>query len=193
MRVSNNLIFANLPTYSDCISVYFVESDSLSKFLGKKCFAAPKVCNSAFIALSWWILRSLKPSGTRLLFAHTKWSGRISYFVWLVILSQYDEEDFGTTESSALSAPLPLPATLPSPFRILWMGRAPVVDAPPLLAVELCSIFEDYEISRIAINSPSTPTREVQTAGDKKLSSSLSTDKKLLNIVESSYKQGINR
>ena len=73
------------------------------------------------------------------------------------------------------------------------MVIAPVVDTHPLLEVELCSIFEDDTISIIAIASPSTPTRNVRAASNKKLYNSLSTDKKLLGIVESLYKWGINR
>ena len=71
-------------------------------------------------------------------------------------------------------------------------GNTPV-DDPPLMAVEVCSIFEDNVISIIEIELPSTPTRKVQAAGAKRFSNSLAIDKKLLNNVESSDKRGINR
>ena len=73
------------------------------------------------------------------------------------------------------------------------MGIAPVVYAPPLPLVEICFIFEYDAISMIEIDLPSTPTHDVQAAGDKKISNCLITDEKLLDNVDLSDKQGINR
>ena len=72
------------------------------------------------------------------------------------------------------------------------MVISPVVDAQYLPAVEICSIFEDDEISMIVINFTSTTIREVQAETNKTISNYLDTDKNLLNDVDSSDKQGIN-
>ena len=72
------------------------------------------------------------------------------------------------------------------------MVIAPVVDAQYIPAVEICSIFEDDEISMIVINFTSTTIHKVQAETNKTISNYLDTDKKLLNDVDSSDKQGIN-
>ena len=45
----------------------------------------------------------------------------------------------------------------------------------------------------IAISLPSTPTRDVREAGNKRYSNSLVTDNKLIDNVDLLEKQGINR
>ena len=202
---SKDLILAKFTTYSDCISVYLVDSDSPSGFLGTKCFASPKFYNSAFVAFAWWMLRSLEPLGTRLFLTHTTRRCTISYFVWLVVLPQYDKEDDKTMELSALLASqLSVPS--PSPTQIWRMGITSVetipdvtpvestpVDSPPLPDVEIWFIFKDYKISIISTNSPSTQTREVWGAGNRMFSNSLATDESLLENVDLSDKWGIKR
>ena len=65
------------------------------------------------------------------------------------------------------------------------MGIAPVVDAPPLLVVELSSVFKDDALSIIPIYLPPPPTCNVRAEKNKKLSNYPATYKKLLDIVES--------
>ena len=139
--------------------VYLVDLDSPSELLVTNCFVAPNVCDSAFVALAWLISRSLETQVPCLFLTHTTHHWRISSFVRLVVLSQYNEEDDETIELSAYSA-LPLPEPSPSPTQIWWVGITPV-DAHPLSDVEVCSIFEEDVVSIIEIESPSTPTCKV--------------------------------
>ena len=175
------------------MAVYFVELNPPYKLFGTKCFAALKFCDSAFVALACWISRYLEPSVPRLLLTHTMWCWRTYYFIRLVVLPQYNEDNDETMELSSLSAPFLLPTPLPSPTQIWLMGIALVVDAPPLPVVEICSIFEDDLISMIAIELLSTPNRNVWAADNKKSSNYLTTDEKLLDNVDPPEELGTNR
>ena len=66
------------------------------------------------------------------------------------------------------------------------------VDSPPLAAVKVCSIFEDDAISIIAIVLPSTPTRKVLVAGDKRFYNSLGKDENMLDNIDLLDNRGIN-
>ena len=76
--------------YSDCIFVYVIDLDPPSKFLGTKRFAAQKFCDCDFVALAWLMSRSFGPSGLSLFLTHTTRHWRISSFVCLVVLPQYN-------------------------------------------------------------------------------------------------------
>ena len=110
-----------------------------------------------------------------------------------MVRTQYEEEDNEAMELSASLAPLSLTTPYNSPTQILCMGIAPVVDAPPLPLVDICSIFEDDAVSIISIDLPFTPNHDVQVAGNKRFSNYLATDEKLINNVDSSYEREISR